>query len=114
MGRVALKKIISFLSLSRKRKKPDRLICTVDDILWSVRAAARRVPSTTCLMRALVAEYLCKKNGINSRLYIGVRKKSESVLAAHAWVTVDGKIILGEIEDIADYTPLPESELLKL
>ena len=86
MGRVALKKIIRFLSSRKKGEGPAHITCGVDDILWSVQAAARRVRSTTCLMNALVAEYLLKKNGINSRLFIGVQKNTESELAAHVWM----------------------------
>ena len=114
MGRVALKKIIRFLSTRGKITNTGNRLCHRDDILWSVQAVGRRMPSGTCLLNALVAEYLFKKNGINSRLFIGVQKKSKNRLAAHAWVTIDEQVVVGDGEDLADYTPLPDSELLKL
>lgn len=114
LGRVAFKKIISFLSSRSKNRSPGRNPCVVEDILWSVQAASRRVPATTCLMNGLVADYLLKKNGVDAALCIGVRKTEEKNLAAHAWVTLDGKVIVGDVEDLDTYTVLSDAELLQL
>ncbi len=88
--------------------------CSADDILWAVAAAMRRIPGTTCLMRALVAAALFKVNGIEAELLIGVRKEADGAgLAAHAWVLVGGRVVVGNMVDLDRYTALPRTELLE-
>ena len=53
-------------------------------------AAERRLPiKFTCLEESLILWYLLRKQGIASRLRIGVRKVNEK-FEAHAWVEQEG------------------------
>ena len=80
----------------------------VPTAVWAVRTASRKIPSAqTCLFRALALRVLLGRQNIPCTLHIGVGRNEQSDFKAHAWVDCDGKIMLGETHDLADYTPLP-------
>ena len=66
-----------------------------------VRATARMVAAAahhgpfhaSCLPQSLVVQWLLRRQGIPSRLQLGVRKES-GVLAAHAWVEYRGEPVI--------------------
>jgi hypothetical protein len=66
-----------------------------DRVAWSVRAAARRVPRATCLTQAVAAQILLARHGHRSRLYLGVARCPDGVMAAHAWVECGGRLMVG-------------------
>ena len=66
----------------------------IGDIVRAVRLCKRFVPYATCLTQALAARRLLSRYGYDAVLKIGVAK-SESKLEAHAWIEVDGKVVLG-------------------
>ena len=51
--------------------------------------------NNTCLIQSVVGLYLLEKNGISTKLCIGVVKNDSGGLCAHAWVESNGKIIIG-------------------
>jgi len=68
----------------------------------SIRRISGIVPwESKCLVQAVVAKILLKKRGIESTLYLGVRKSGDnSSLEAHAWLDVGNQTILGG--DVSD------------
>ena len=59
----------------------------------------------SCLPQALAVRYLLNRQGLDARLRFGVARAEEGAFQAHAWVELDGKILIGKQE--ADrYTPL--------
>jgi hypothetical protein len=62
---------------------------------WAVRAVSWYVPSATCLAQALTLKALLAREGISSNLAIGVARGDESGIAAHAWLEIDGTVIIG-------------------
>ncbi len=95
--------------LEKGSRKTRLVACTPDQIRWAVPAAARRLPGTRCLARALALETVLRQAGISSELRIGVAKASGSTLAAHAWVECEGRPFLPD-EDLGNYvtlSPLP-------
>lgn len=68
----------------------------IDEIVQSVRACSRYVPYASCLTQALAARTLLQMKGQSSRLKIGVRKDEDAKFAAHAWIEIDGRIIIGK------------------
>jgi hypothetical protein len=53
----------------------------------AVRSAARNTPwNSNCLAQAIAAKQMLQHRGINSTLYLGVKKDDTGHLAAHAWV----------------------------
>jgi hypothetical protein len=69
-----------------------------------VHLVARLVPGAHCLPRALVAQLLLRRRGLDPVLRFGVRKDAGR-LDAHAWLELDGAPLLESHETLRDYTP---------
>lgn len=67
----------------------------VKDTIRSVRLCSRYVPYATCLTQALAARTLLNRYGQPAVLKIGVAK-NEGSLEAHAWLEIDGRVVLGK------------------
>lgn len=77
-------------------------------ITWAIGVGHRFIPRGDCLPQALAAERLLLRNGHQASLRIGVAKKGQDRIIAHAWVESGGRIIVGElIEGLSHLTPLP-------
>lgn len=70
-------------------------------------AGGKLIPFTTCLSKSLAGSVLMRKYGYTPLLHIGVAKESGGVLEAHAWLSLDGKIIVGNCNDLERYRELP-------
>jgi hypothetical protein len=70
-------------------------------------AAGKIVPFTTCLSKALAGSILFSSLGYQTKLHIGVSKENLSMLEAHAWLTLDGHVIVGYLSDLGRYQELP-------
>jgi hypothetical protein len=79
----------------------------VERIAWAVRAAGRRIPRSTCLVEALAVQLLFARYGYGSKLRIGVARDASRKFVAHAWVEVDGRIVVGRRKEMR-YTGLPD------
>jgi Transglutaminase-like superfamily len=76
-------------------------------IAWAVMIVSSYIPVTTCLTQALAAQALLSWRGVSARLRIGVTKDVQGQFAAHAWVEVGGRVLIGgSIRE--RYTPLPD------
>lgn len=78
----------------------------------SARAIGQRVhrvgtclPFVACLEEAVVCHAVLEAHGIDSRFHLGVAKPRDDVLVAHAWVTADDRVVVGD-GDLSEYTPL--------
>lgn len=70
---------------------------------------ARFVPGASCLTQALALQYLLARAGHASALHVGVRRDDAGAFAAHAWVSCNGRIVIGAATTrLADFTPLTE------
>ena len=65
-------------------------------IAWAVGVAASYVPGATCLVQALVARSMMLRGGFPAQVRIGVRPGEASRMEAHAWLVLDGRVILGD------------------
>jgi hypothetical protein len=70
---------------------------TIRRIVRSVRTSSRFVPFVTCLTLALVTRLLLRINGQPSDLKIGVEKDRNEKFGAHAWIEVNGRIVIGKL-----------------
>jgi hypothetical protein len=70
-------------------------------------AAGRIIPYTTCLPKALAGSILFNSLGYQTELHIGVRREDSRMLEAHAWLTFDGRVIVGYLSDLGRYVELP-------
>jgi hypothetical protein len=62
------------------------------DVSWAIARACDWLPgATVCFPRAITAQIMCRKRGIDSSMYYGVARESEVGLRAHVWVK-DGSV----------------------
>ena len=78
---------------------------SADRVAWAVSAAARYVPRATCLTQALAAQHLLVRCGEQSEVHIGVAREERSGIAAHAWLTARGRVVIGN-QSLERYLPL--------
>jgi hypothetical protein len=57
--------------------------------------ASQALHIKNCLVRATALGLSLRRVGVGSTLHIGVRKTSQSALAAHAWVSIGGRVVIG-------------------
>ena len=77
------------------------------DLTSLVTAAACYIPRATCLTQALVADAVLRWYGYAPELKIGVGRGEADRFQAHAWVEIDGKVVIGDLPALDQYTPLP-------
>ena len=56
-----------------------------------------------CLVRALAVHSACRRQGIDTRLVLGVRTNP---FGAHSWVQLGDSVIFGDFEQVRLYTPI--------
>lgn len=100
----SLQRILRTLGRLSARKRWQKGL-PLDDILYASAVVSRRLPFATCLVNGLAGQYLLARNGYHPTLHIGVKKEADRVLAAHAWVTIDQRVVIGMIDDLDTYTP---------
>jgi hypothetical protein len=100
-----LHRIVARLTRRTVERPPSRTVAP-ERITWAVAAAARRIPRATCLTQALAATLLLAWRGHDATLRLGVAKKEDGSLHAHAWLECGGVILLGEPEEGA-FIPMP-------
>jgi hypothetical protein len=65
----------------------------------AVQAWARRVPwRAVCFQIGLATHWMLRRRGLDSVLHYGVGRDGDDALAAHVWVTLDGRVVVGEHE----------------
>ena len=110
LGWVLLARVgLWFVPFSRLRAVADRVTqggrpADPRRIAWAVEAIARRIPRASCLTQALAADAMLRRSGRLPNLQIGV-VKDRDLLEAHAWVELDGTVLVGN-HDLDRYTPL--------
>jgi hypothetical protein len=82
----------------------------VQQMIWSVKVAGRYLPRVTCLVEAYTLHYLLSRQGVNTRVRIGVMHSQKKQLEAHAWVEHEGVVLIGALPNFHDYTALPTLE----
>jgi len=91
----------SVFPFSEADKRP-----SLDKIAWAVETVSRYIPGTTCLYKALASKIILARYGYEASIHIGVDKKETGSLDAHAWVEIDGHILIGDVRDLTRFTPL--------
>ena len=65
------------------------------------------VPKTTCLSKSLAGQHFFSRYGHATRMHIGVRKDDQNNLEAHAWLTIDDKVVVGQTDELDSYLEFP-------
>lgn len=79
----------------------------VHKIIRAVDVSTNFIPGAKCLARALTCQVLMNQRGDSPELRIGVAKDEEGKLKAHAWIEDQGKVVIGYLNNLSSYTPLP-------
>lgn len=83
---------------------------SVQRIAWAIRTAGSCVPKATCLPQALTAQLLLIPGAYPADLQIGVARNENGKVEAHAWVTSESGIIIGDVCDLDRFVPLSPNE----
>jgi Transglutaminase-like superfamily len=73
-----------------------RSYSSTDRLTWAIQSASRFVPRATCLAKAIALQALLARRGRVAILHLGVKTTRTAGFEAHAWLELDGQIILGE------------------
>ena len=80
-------------------KECDARDSLVERVRWAVKATAPHLPwKILCFQEGLALHSMLRRRGIASYLHYGVGQSAERGLSAHVWVSVNGKILIGERE----------------
>ena len=109
MVRVSLS-LLGYQPLLRRISRASHTLSSIGNVhlgMWAIHHSARLVPGATCLTKALAGYYLCVRAGRSSVVRIGVQRRDDGSIMAHAWL-VDGDCVLigGQEEDLGRFTPL--------
>ena len=103
--RIILKSVEQRSKLNKESKEVD--LALIKRTIWAVTSMSRYVPRATCLTQALAANLLLRGCGQPAQIRIGVIKSAEGGLKAHAWVESQGRIVIGKLNDLSQFTVLP-------
>jgi Transglutaminase-like superfamily len=79
----------------------------IDKIVWRVDVSSQLSPGgVKCLARALLVHTMMERAGLHPVLRIGVTDNPLKNFQAHAWVEYEGKIIIGNLPDLKEYSIL--------
>lgn len=77
-------------------------------VQWAVNACCKFMPgSVKCLAKALTMKTLLDQHNCPAQLLIGVDKNSVNQLEAHAWIEYEGHVVMGQLNDLSRFKPLP-------
>ncbi|PEN14004.1 hypothetical protein CRI94_08110 [Longibacter salinarum] len=103
-------RLVSFRRLLRTTRPPDGHVqwtAQHQRVCWAVQAVAKRwFPSRPCLVQALAALWLLRPRGVRPDLFLGVVRE-DGLFRAHAWLEVDGDVVLGGRRSPDVFQPFP-------
>lgn len=81
---------------------------TAERVANTVDLVDQGLPSErTCLVRSLTAETLLRAYGHTPRHRIGVDRDAAGGIEAHSWLEDGDQILIGTVDDLSRYEPLP-------
>jgi len=105
-----------YLAINNSAKSQDDSAdwIVITSVTNKVKTCSRFVPYATCLTQALTTHSVLNRQGASSELKIGVAKDGNGKFEAHAWLEVNGKIIIGKIPRHQRFAVLDSSNLAVL
>lgn len=65
-------------------------------VAWSIAAVSRRLPwRSDCMIQAMAATSWLRAAGYAPEFHLGVRSGAIDDIEAHAWLTLDGRVVVG-------------------
>jgi hypothetical protein len=94
--------------IGQRRSRTSRYY-TVNGVAWAVTWAAKLTPGgAKCLAKAWTTQILLYQQGYPADFKIGVAKAAAGHLEAHAWIEIEGQVIMGWLPDLTRYKSLGE------
>lgn len=88
-------------------RRPGRSPVAPEQVAEAVVRAQRAVPGTyKCLPAAYATHLLLHWHGHPSVVQVGVARDAAGKVEAHAWVELEGRILIGALPDLARFVPL--------
>jgi len=82
-----------------------RAVCSAETICSLTDKCANSIPlRLLCLPRAFTGYVQCRRNGYKVELKIGIRRSSDEGFVAHAWIELNGIILIGNRPDICEFS----------
>jgi Transglutaminase-like superfamily len=76
--------------------------------IWAVNWSCKFTPGgAKCLARALTVKVLLDWNDCPADFKIGVAKNGDGKFEAHAWIEVEGTVVIGQLQNLEQFTPMP-------
>ena len=101
---VSFKRLQNFIQARPSRKSENRRY-DPQELTDALLRGSRYVPGSTCLVQALAGRWLLLREGYSPELRIGV--STANGFEAHAWLELEGKVLIGGLEESARFTPFP-------
>ena len=80
----------------------------ITELVWAVEAVGQYAPpAINCLPRALALQRMLRRRGVSGSIVFGVRREPSGI-AAHAWLVLDGTVLIGRVADLSSYVPFPQ------
>lgn len=76
----------------------------------AVAVTSRHIPAASCLTQALATQVLLRRRRQPAVLQIGVARNPAGRFMAHAWIESQGRIVIGNLPNLNEFTPLPALE----
>ena len=97
--------------LASRQKRGARLTSEseafVHKVSWAVSVIAASIRQLeNCLVQAVATQFLLRRHGEAANLRIGVAKNNAE-FKAHAWVEVNGNVVVGGSKGLSAFVPLP-------
>ncbi|MEE9383025.1 MAG: lasso peptide biosynthesis B2 protein [Nannocystaceae bacterium] len=109
----ALLRLSPFRHYRRRLPTTKRSPCHVlpDDtlarIVWAVDGVSRRFSHhLRCLPRALAVQQMIRRRGGDASVRLGVAPAPTGGFRAHAWVELDGKVVIGRLPDLDTFAAI--------
>lgn len=96
------------LKLSQLLVQPHCLdIHRIQSIVQAIEIVTWHIPGQAkCLARAMAVQFMLRRRNRQTSLHIGVTKRTDSGLEAHAWLEHNGVIVIGGVPDFNRFKPL--------
>ncbi len=104
-----LQQYLNRISRSERTSPASPIRCSpVNKIVWAVNVSSHLMPGhVKCLARALTTQVLMSRRGYTPDLRIGVAKDQNNSLEAHAWIELEGSVVIGLLPDLQRFVPMP-------
>jgi hypothetical protein len=112
IGASVMVRVVDYRKLAanlESRPTGSRQLSTPQNIKWLFEAVSRRIPGAHCLIQSYAAVCLFREYGYPAHMKLGVAK-AEGKFSAHAWVELDGRIVIGGGDSVTRFTPFGVAE----